>query len=97
VGDIEMESSGTPVLPIILKLSVEMAAAEGNDSIGPADSPEHAGLLEPGTDYGLAPGFDDAGANKQVLVTKLGVAHAFGISLKVGGFDAQLLDDFGIG
>lgn len=40
-----MESSGTPVFPIILKLSVEMAAAEGNDSVGSAHSPEHAGLL----------------------------------------------------
>ena len=97
VGDIEVESSGTPVLPIILKLSVEMTAAEGNDSVGPADGPEHAGLLEPGTDYGLASGFDDAGADKQVLAAKLGVAHAFGFSLKVCGFDAQLLDDFGIG
>jgi hypothetical protein len=77
----EMESSGTPALPIILKLSVEMAAAEGNDSVGPADSPEHAGLLEPGTDYGLAPGFDDAGSDKQVLAAEFVIAHTFGISL----------------
>ena len=54
-------------------------------------------MLEAGADDGLAAGFDDAKADKQVWVTKLGVAHAFGISLQVGGFDAKLLDDFGIG
>ena len=96
VGDIEVESSGTPVLPIILKLSVEMTASEGNDSVGPADCPEHAGLLEAGTDYCFAARFDDAGADKQVLAAKLGVAHAFGISLQVGGFDADLLDEVGV-
>jgi hypothetical protein len=60
-----------------------MAAAEGNENVCPADSPEHAELLEPGTDYGLASGFDDTGADKQVLAAKLGVAHALGISLQV--------------
>jgi hypothetical protein len=77
--------------------AVEKAASQGDDGVGTANGPEHAGLLEAGADYGLAVGFDDAKADKQVWVTKLGVAHAFGISLQVGGFDAKLLDDFGIG
>jgi hypothetical protein len=69
VGDIEVESSGTPVLPIILKLSVEMTAAEGNDCVGPSDCPEHPGLLEAGADYGFRSSFDDAGADN-ILKTK---------------------------
>jgi hypothetical protein len=64
VRDIEVESGGAPSLPIVLESAIEMAAAEGNDSVGPADSPEHAGLLEPGTDYGLASRFDDTRADK---------------------------------
>ena len=62
--DIEVESGGAPSLPIVLESAIEMAAAEGNDSVGPADSLEHAGLLEPGTDYGLASRFDDTRADK---------------------------------
>ncbi len=74
-----------------------MAAAEGNDGVCAADGPEHAGRLESGTDYGFASGFDDGGADKQVLAAKLGVAHALGIALKIGGLKAKLLDDFGVG
>ena len=74
-----------------------MATAEGDDSVGSSDCPEHAGLFEAGTDYGFASGFDDAGADKQVLAAELGVAHALGISLKVVCLDANLLDDFRIG
>lgn len=33
---------------------------------------------------GLAICLDDAGAYKQMLAAKLGVAHAFGVSLKIG-------------
>jgi hypothetical protein len=64
VRDTEVESGGPASLPIVLELAVEVAAAEGNDSVGPADCPEHSGLLEAGTDDGLAAGFDDAGADK---------------------------------
>ena len=42
-----------------------MAAAEGDDGICPSDGPEHAGLLEAGTDDGFAARFDDARADKQ--------------------------------
>jgi len=97
VRDIEVESCGAASLPIILELAIEMAPADGDENAGAKDGPEHAGLLEPGCDYGFASGFDDAGADSQVPAAELGVVHAFAISLQVGGFDAQLLDDFGIG
>ena len=46
VRDIEVESGSAASLPVVLELAIEMAAAECNDSVGPADGPEHAGLLE---------------------------------------------------
>jgi hypothetical protein len=97
VSDIKMWSSSTPVLPIVLELAIEMGATEVDDSVGAANGPEHAGLLEAGADDGLASGFDDARADKQVLAAKLGVAHALGISFKIICLDAQFLDNFWIG
>lgn len=73
-----------------------MATTQGDDCISPADRPEHAGLLEPGADHGLAAGFDDTRANKEVLFTKLGVAHTLGVSLKVVGLSANLFQNFGL-
>ena len=67
---------------------------EGNDSVGHADSPEHAGLFEARTDYGFRSGFNDTRADKQVPAAKLRVANALGISLKLICFDAKLFDDF---
>jgi len=93
----EVESCGPASLPVILELAVEMAAPQGNDSVGPPNCPELAGLLEAGTDHGFASRFDDARADKQVLATKLGVAHALGISLKATGLDANFLDNFRMG
>ena len=46
VRDIEVGSGSAASLPVVLELAIEMAAAECNDSVGPADGPEHAGLLE---------------------------------------------------
>jgi hypothetical protein len=74
-----------------------MAAAEGNDSVDAADSPGYAGLLEPGADYGLAAGLDDARAGKLLLAAKPGVAHALGVSLKIVCLHAQLFCDLWIG
>jgi len=34
---------GAATLPVVLKASVKMAAAEGDDSIGTPNRPEHAG------------------------------------------------------
>ena len=84
-------------LPVVFKLSVELAAPQGNDSVGAANLPEHAGLLETGADDGLASRFDDARADKQVLAPKLGVKHALGISFEIICLDAQFLDNFWIG
>ena len=74
-----------------------MAATEGEDGVGAVDRPEHAGLFETRTDDGFATGFDDAGANEEVLLAELGIAHAFGMGFKVVGFDAQLFRHFSAG
>ena len=42
----EKGSSGKPVLlPVILEPPIESAATQGDDGVGAADSPEHAGSL----------------------------------------------------
>ena len=48
-------------------------------------------------DHGLAAGLDDPGANEQVLLAELGIAHAGRIPFEVVGFDANLIDHLGIG
>jgi hypothetical protein len=96
-GRHKSESGGPACLPVVLKLSVELAAPQGNDSVGAANRPGHAVLLEAGADDGLASGFDDARADEQVLAAKLGVADALGISFKIICLDAQFLDNFWIG
>jgi len=68
-----------------------VAAAESKDGVGSANGPEHAGLFEAVADDGFAAGFDDAGADKQMLPAKFGIAHAPGVVRKVGGFAS---DDF---
>jgi len=40
------KSGSAASLPIFLEFAIEMAAAESDDSVGPADGPEHAGLFE---------------------------------------------------
>jgi hypothetical protein len=84
------------VPPSSPQIGLQLAAPQGNDGVGAANCAEHAGQLEPGADYGFASGFDDAGADKQVLAAKLRVAHAFSISLQVGGFVADLLNEIGV-
>jgi hypothetical protein len=46
--------SGGPRLPVVLKLAIELAAAEGENGVSPADSPEHPGLFEAFPDHGFA-------------------------------------------
>lgn len=74
-----------------------MATTQGDDRVGTAESPEHAGLLEAGTADRFAPGFDDSGADKEVLAAEVWVAHAGRISFKVAGLGVQLVGDFGVG
>jgi hypothetical protein len=54
-------------------------------------------LFEAGADHVFAAGLDDARADEQVLAAKLWIAHALGISLKVVGLGANLLQKFGVG
>ena len=45
---------------------------QSEDDVGAADGPEHAGLFEALADSGLASGFDDAQAHKQVFLWSWG-------------------------
>jgi hypothetical protein len=47
---------------------MHLAAAEGENGVGPANSPEHPGLFEARADYGLAASLDNARPDKQVPV-----------------------------
>jgi len=73
-----------------------MAASERKDRVGPANCPEHPGLREAGTDYGLAARFDHPGADEQMLTAELGISHPLCVVFKVVGFDADLLGHFRI-
>lgn len=53
-------------------------------------------MCEAGTDHSFAACFNDAGADKEVLATELGVTHDFGVLIEVVGFDADLFGCFGI-
>ena len=75
---------GRSGLPEGLPAAAEFAAAQGDDGVGSAYGPAHAGLLEAVTDDGLAPGLDDTRADEEAAVTKVGVAHAVGVGLEVG-------------
>ena len=57
--------------PSVLKAAVEVTAPESQDGIGAAHGPEHAGLFEALSDDGLAAGFDNTGADEQVLLAEL--------------------------
>src|SRR5579864_6322424 len=73
-----------------------MAASQSDDGVGASDGPKHPRLFEPRTDYGLAAGFDDTGANKQVLATILGITHALRVPFEVIRLGANLLDHVSI-
>ncbi len=84
VRDVKVEiKPGEP--PNIFEPSTEAGATQSDDGIGAANGPEHSGLLEAAADHGLAAGFYYSRADKQVLMTELGIAHAVGIVLKVVG------------
>ena len=76
---------------------LHLAAAEGENGVGPADSPEHPGLFEAHTDYGFAASLYHAGPDKQVLVAELGVAHTFGVLVEILGLGEDLLGQIRIG
>src|ERR1019366_4017744 len=89
--------SGGAGLPVVLKLAIRLAAAEGENGVGPADSPEHPGLFEAHTDYGFAASLYHAGPDKQVLVAERGVPHTFGVLVEILGLGEDLLGQIRIG
>jgi hypothetical protein len=78
-------------LSVVLGAVVELAAPQGDDSVGSPDRPEHAGLFEMRAAYGLAGGFDDAPSRRIDVGRGMGVAHAIGEFPKVAGLDSDLL------
>ncbi len=74
-----------------------MTTSQGDDGVGAADGPEHAGLFESRADHGLAASFDYTGANEEMLTAELRVAHAIGISLKVIRLRTNLFQHFRVG
>ena len=69
-------------------------AAQGDDGIGAAHGPFHAGLFEAVSDDGVASGLDDAGAYEQALLTIFVVAHPFHVVLKVAGLFFDVFGGF---
>lgn len=65
--------------------------------LAPRTVQKHAGLFAAGTDDRFASGFDDAGADEQVLRAEFRVSHAFGILVKVVGFGTDLFEQLRIG
>src|ERR1700721_1276063 len=84
------------LLPIVLKASIEMGAAQRQDSVGSPDGPEHSRLFEARADHRLASSFNDTRANKQVLAAKFGITHPLCIPREVIGLGANLLSKGGI-
>jgi hypothetical protein len=85
-----------PHLPVVLESAVEMTAAQGQDRVRIPHTPKHAGLFEAGADNRFAAGFDYTRSYEQVLLAEFGIAHTFGIALKVVGFSADFLDHLGV-
>src|SRR6266481_5446841 len=79
------------LLPIVLKASIEMGAAQRQDGVGSRDGPEHSRLFETRADHRLASSFNYTRANKQVLAAKFGITHPLCISFEVICLGANLL------
>ena len=90
-------SCSPAALPVVLKAAVELTTPESQDCIGATHGPEHARLFEAVSDDRLAAGFDNTGANEQMLFAELGIVHTSGVGGKVVGVVADLVGQFGIG
>jgi hypothetical protein len=73
-----------------------LAASQGDYGVGAPDRPEHAGLLEPGTDHSLASGLDYTRSDKEMLPAKLGVTNAIRVPLEAFRLCANLVGHLGI-
>ena len=94
--DLEVELSRQARLPVIRKAAVEITASEGDNGVRSADTPEHPGLFETGTNDGLAARLNDTRPDEQVLAAKLGIAHPRSVPGEVLGFDTDLLGHLGM-
>src|ERR1700723_1470236 len=84
------------LLPIVLKASIEMGAAQRQDGVGSADGPEHSRLFETRAGHRLASSFNHTRANKQVLAAKFGITHPLSIPREAIGLGANLLVQGGL-
>src|SRR5436190_19695922 len=66
-------------------------SAQGNDGIGAAQTPVHAGTLEPGPDRHLAARLHHTRRGAQALGVKCGIVHAVLVALDIVGALAGLL------
>jgi hypothetical protein len=74
-----------------------VTTSQGDDRVGPAEGPEHAGLFQAGSDDCLAAGFDYTGADEEVLTAELRITRTAGVALEVVGLGANLFLDLDIG
>src|SRR6266576_3945060 len=51
-------------LPVVFKLTIQMAAAESQDRVGSSNGPEHSRPFETESHHRLATSFNDARTNK---------------------------------
>src|SRR6267143_946174 len=87
----ESWKSRSPRLPVVFKAAVELAAAQGDDGVGSAYCPKHAGLFGTGTNDGFATRFNNTRPNEEVLLAELGITHPCSVPFKVVGCDADCL------
>jgi len=79
---------GTACMPSRFEVRAFDEAAQAQDVLRTAATPEHAGLFEPSPDDALATGFDHAAANEVSLLPEVSVAGALGVGDEVGDFAA---------
>ncbi len=88
--DIKMGLSRA-VSPVVLEAAVEATAAQGEDGVGTAGGPEHAGLFETLGDHGAAGSLDHSRADEQALSAEYGITHAFLIPREILGLSGAEL------
>src|SRR5450759_465498 len=62
-------------LPEVLEAPAQLAAAQGDDRVGPADAPMHPGPLEPRADGHVTPGLHDRRGRTESLRAEGWIPH----------------------
>ena len=88
---------GSFLFPVVFGSAGLFGASQGDDGVGAANGPVHAGVLEALSDDGATAGFDNAGADEESTGSKVGVPHARGIDLEVANLFAKLFGSERIG